>query len=290
MPSLRGRSYVGVAPSEYSSGASRVQGEIIGPATATHAGCCLRPRGTARPSTPPERRCATGGSAPAAAVRVATRATGGCTPTRCRRASPGSLPRPPERPVRAAVPGCPGRARSTQPTWPTRAGPRPTSPTWDRARRGPGPARSGVRLEQAAEQVTRVGCGVGWPRRLTRSLGELRPVTAAWRRRSPADPVSDWAGCQRRLKRLVARLRTGRPNPMSPHCPELTFGRPLLGGDHPSPALARQWARSPQAVSARAPAKERAVHRSPEPAARRRAGKEPVPLTSLAASEAARRP
>jgi transposase len=57
-------SFIGLVPSEYSSGQSRVQGPIPRPATPTCGGCWSKPRGTTGPATSSGRPCGTGGSWP----------------------------------------------------------------------------------------------------------------------------------------------------------------------------------------------------------------------------------
>jgi hypothetical protein len=73
-------SFVGLVPSEYSSGASRVQGSITKPAIPTPDGCWSKPPGITEPDTRPARPSATGGNWPhSPPVLAATWATADCT-------------------------------------------------------------------------------------------------------------------------------------------------------------------------------------------------------------------
>ncbi len=73
-------SFVGLVPTEHSSGSSRARGRSPRPATATPAGCWSRPPGTTAPATGSARPCATGGTWPQPPpAPAATRATDDCT-------------------------------------------------------------------------------------------------------------------------------------------------------------------------------------------------------------------
>ena len=73
-------SFVGLVPSEYSSGASRVRDRSPRPATPTYVGCSSKLPGTTAPATWSARPCATGGSWPPRPPEpAATRATVGFT-------------------------------------------------------------------------------------------------------------------------------------------------------------------------------------------------------------------
>ena len=73
-------SFVGLVPSEQSSGASRVQGSITKTGNTQSAGCSSRQPGTTAPGTESARPCATAGSWPRPLLASgATRATGACT-------------------------------------------------------------------------------------------------------------------------------------------------------------------------------------------------------------------
>ena len=71
--------YVGLTPSEYSSGASRSRARSPRPATPTSVGCWSRPPGITDRYIGPGRRCRTGGPWPRSLPRsVVMPATGGC--------------------------------------------------------------------------------------------------------------------------------------------------------------------------------------------------------------------
>jgi transposase len=98
-------SFIGLVPSEYCSGQSRVQGSIPRPATPTCDACSSRPPGTTDPPTGSERPCATAGTWPAPwPGPAATRATGGCT-------TAGT----PCEPVTSATPSPPSRSPANCP-------------------------------------------------------------------------------------------------------------------------------------------------------------------------------
>ena len=73
-------SFVGLVPSEYSSGTSRTRDRSPRPATDTSAACSSRPPGTTEPVTGPARPCETAGTWPLLRPGPgAMRATGDCT-------------------------------------------------------------------------------------------------------------------------------------------------------------------------------------------------------------------
>jgi hypothetical protein len=156
-------SFIGLGPSEYSSGQTRVQGSITKTATPTCAGCWSRRPGTTDPATSSGRPCATGGNWPARPpAPVVTKATGGCTTAGTPCAPATSVTSWPPSPSPAS--------------WPAGAGPSPSS-TSDARGVGPQPASSTPTVE-AARGATRDSAMSNPTSNGRRSTLDTRPAPA----------------------------------------------------------------------------------------------------------------